>query len=141
MEFIINNVTHIRVRYADTDKMGIVYNGNYFTFFEVGRTELMRAHGLPYVTFENEGYLLPLIEAHANYKASAFYDDVLEINSSINLDQIGATVVFNYVINCGDRFIADGYTKHSFVKSDTMKPVRPPAFFKEFINKLKNNLS
>ena len=61
----IRHGTTVRVRYADTDKMGIVYNGNYFMFFEIGRTELLRSLGLPYVELERAGYLLPVLEAHA----------------------------------------------------------------------------
>lgn len=141
MDLIIENVAFIRVRYADTDKMGVVYNGNYFTFFEVGRTELMRAYGLPYTSFENEGYILPLIEAHANYKSSAYYDDLLEVNSWLNVNQIGATMRFEYEITYQGKIIADGYTLHSFVKKDSMKPVRPPKFFMEMIESLKNNFA
>jgi acyl-CoA thioester hydrolase len=141
MNVIIENVAFIRVRYADTDKMGVVYNGNYFTFFEVGRTELMRAYGLPYTSFETEGYILPLIEAHANYKNSAYYDDLLEVNAWLDINKIGATLRFEYEITFQDKIIANGYTLHSFVKKETMKPVRPPKFFIEMIESLKNNFA
>jgi len=137
MAFIIENTTQIRVRYADTDKMGIVYNGNYLAFFEVGRTELMRSKGLAYTTFESEGYLLPLVESHVNYKAPAYYDDLLDIVATLDVDAITATLQFNYSIFCNGNFIADGYTKHSFLKQETMKPVRPPKFFIEKLQLLK----
>ena len=60
-------------------KMGFVYNGVYLTYFEVGRTELMRAFALPYTEFEKNGYFLPLIESNVKYIAPAFYDDLLDI--------------------------------------------------------------
>jgi len=131
---IIEHTTEIRIRYADTDKMGVVYNGNYFTFFEIGRTELMRSFGLPYVEVEAKGYLLPLIEAKARYISPAYYDDILSINAKLALER-KPTLKFEYNILRGDTTIAKGHTEHVFLNSDTMKPVRPPAMFMEIINK------
>lgn len=139
MSFIIENTTQIRVRYADTDKMGIVYNGNYLAFFEVGRTELMRSRGLPYTEFEAEGYLLPLVESHVNYKAPAYYDDLLNVVATLDVDAITSTLKFNYSVFRNDIFIANGYTIHSFLKTETMRPVRPPKFFIEKLQLLKIN--
>jgi len=136
--FIMEHVTKIRVRYADTDKMGIVYNGNYLTFFEVGRTELMRNAGLPYIEFEKAGYMLPLVEAHINYKQAAYYDDILEVNAKIDLTELKATLRFDYNINVANRQIATGWTIHTFVKMPELKPVRPPKIFVNFIDTLKN---
>jgi len=134
----MEHVTKIRVRYADTDKMGIVYNGNYLTFFEVGRTELMRNAGLPYIEFEKAGYMLPLVEAHVNYKQAAYYDDILEVNAKIDLTELRATLRFDYEINVGDRQVATGWTIHTFVKMPELKPVRPPKIFVDLIDTLKN---
>lgn len=136
--FIMEHVTKIRVRYADTDKMGIVYNGNYLTFFEVGRTELMRNAGLPYIEFEKAGYMLPLVEAHVNYKQAAYYDDILEVNAKIDLTELRATLRFDYNINVANRQIASGWTIHTFVKMPELKPVRPPKIFVDLIDTLKN---
>ena len=135
----LENITQIRVRYADTDKMGVVYNGNYLTFFEVGRTELMRSKGMPYKELENAGYMLPLIEAHVNYKQSAFYDDILLVKAIVDLSEIRATLHFNYEIMVKDKLIATGWTVHTFVRMDNLKPVRPPQIFNNFVNSLKNN--
>lgn len=130
---IIEHTTDIRIRYADTDKMGVVYNGNYFTFFEIGRTELMRSFGLPYVKVEENGYLLPLIEAQARYINPAYYDDILSINAKLILEK-KPTLKFEYNILRGDTTIAKGHTEHIFLKHDTMKPVKPPRIFMELIN-------
>jgi acyl-CoA thioester hydrolase len=129
------SVTHrsqTRVRYADTDKMKIVYNGNYLTYFEIGRTELLRACDLPYLELERAGFLLPVMEAHVEYLTPAEYDDVLDIYATYRLEQ-KASIRIDYVIQRGETVIVRGYTTHAFVKADTMKPVRPPAMFFEAI--------
>src|SRR5512136_2666629 len=70
-----------RVRYADTDKMGVAYYANYFVWFEVGRAEWMRASGSSYRDAEAAGALLPVIEAHCEYRQPLRYDDELEIRT------------------------------------------------------------
>lgn len=72
-----------RVRYAETDKMGVVYNSNYLIWFEIGRVELMRQLGHSYREIEEKGYLFPVAEATCRYKDSAFYDDQILIRTSI----------------------------------------------------------
>ena len=72
-----------RVPYADTDRMGVVYYANYFVYFERSRTEMMRSAGFPYSELEKMGVLLPVVEAHCNYRASAGYDDLLTLKSAI----------------------------------------------------------
>jgi acyl-CoA thioester hydrolase len=69
----------VRVRYAETDKMGVVYYANYFVWFEVGRTDLLRTLGWSYREMEQAGVSLPVIEAHCEYVRPARYDDELEI--------------------------------------------------------------
>ncbi len=73
----------LRVRYAETDKMGVVYNSNYLIWFEIGRVELMRQLGHSYREIEEDGYLFPVAEATCRYKDSAFYDDQILIRTSI----------------------------------------------------------
>jgi acyl-CoA thioester hydrolase len=131
MEF----TTNIRVRYADTDKMGFVYNGKYLEYFEVGRAELMRSYGLPYLTFEKAGYFLPLIEAHVNYHSPAHYDDLIQVQA-IYIPEISPKVKFNYNVFVNETLVADGYTLHSFMNSETGKPTKPPRFFIDSLNKL-----
>jgi acyl-CoA thioester hydrolase len=118
-----------RVRYADTDKMGIVYNGNYARFFEIGRTELLRAIGLPYVELEQAGILLPVLALHVEYLSPARYDDVLTIETHYQHEPTVATIRLSYAITCNGVHIANGYTKHSFVLADSWRPTRPPALF------------
>lgn len=129
----LNHTTQFRVRYADTDKMGVVYNGNYFAFFESGRTELMRNFGLPYTVVEEHGFMLPLVDCYVKYINSAKFDDVLDINAELEYNN-SAILKFNYKIYCKDKLISEGYTKHVFVNSTNMKPVRPPYVFTSIIN-------
>ena len=72
-----------RVRYAETDKMGVVYNSNYLIWFELGRVELMRDLGHCYRDLENDGYMLPVAEANCRFKDSAAYDDEILIRTRI----------------------------------------------------------
>lgn len=125
----IRHTTMVRVRYADTDKMGVVYNGNYLMYFEIGRTELLRSIGLPYVDLEREGYLLPVREAHVEYKAPARYDDLLSIETSYTHDATSAVITLSYRIVREDTEIAVGYTRHGFVHAQTWRPTRPPQSF------------
>ena len=128
----ISHTTHIRVRYADTDKMGVVYNGNYFQYFEIGRTEMLRAAGLPYSTLESEGFMLPVLEAHAEYLKPATYDDLLEVTATYE-DLPRAVIKIDYEVSLNGHTLVRGYTRHSFVDAGTWKPVRPPKVFREAI--------
>ena len=124
-------VTHrsqVRVRYADTDKMKIVYNGNYLVYFEIGRTELLRACGLPYTELEKSGYLLPVLEIFARYKAPAVYDDLLDIYATYTLERL-PTIRIEYLIKRGEEVIVSGYSIHPFVTAYVIKPVLPPKIF------------
>src|SRR5204863_4018597 len=73
--------THIRVRYAETDQMGVVYYANYFVWFEVARTDLLRTLGWTYREMEASGVMLPVIEAHCEYRRPARYDDEIEVRT------------------------------------------------------------
>jgi acyl-CoA thioester hydrolase len=74
-------IIKLRVRYAETDQMGVVYHANYFMWFEVGRCELLRAIGKSYRDLEADGIRLPVIEAHCEYKSPALYDDELVVKT------------------------------------------------------------
>ena len=76
---MIRHKAEIRVRYADTDQMKVVYHGKYLEYFEVGRAALIRSLGLPYSELETRGILLPVIEAFAEFRKPALYDDMLSI--------------------------------------------------------------
>jgi acyl-CoA thioester hydrolase len=73
----------VRVRYAETDRMGLLHHANYFVYFEQGRTELLRSQGLAYKDFEDQGYLLVLTKAEIRYRGPAYYDDVLTVRTTV----------------------------------------------------------
>jgi len=132
---VSNAITHqfeIRVRYVHTDKMGVVYNGNYLTFFEIGRTELLRSIGLPYTDLEKNGFMLPVLEAHIEYKSPAFYDDMIVIETTI-IPERAALLTISYDVTRNGTLLSTGYTKHSFVESDSWRPIKPPKMFTEAI--------
>ena len=105
----------IRVRYAETDQMGVAYHGNYFAWFEVGRTDLLRSKGVTYKDLEAEGLHLPVIEAEARFVRPALYDDVLEIRTEV-AGLSGARVTFAYEVRrAGESVLATGKTMHAAV--------------------------
>ncbi|MEM7674669.1 MAG: thioesterase family protein [Myxococcota bacterium] len=98
-----------RVIYGDTDMMGVVYYGNYFRYFEAGRSEFLRAIGLPYSLIEDAGYMLPISEASARYHASAKYDDLLTLETT--LDELRrASLRMTYRLTRDEELIATGQT-------------------------------
>lgn len=101
-----------RVRYQETDQMGIVYYANFFTYFEMGRTEYLRNLGLPYSELEKEHIYFPVTEAHCKFRAPALYDDILIIQTSI-AELKHATVEFSHkVIRERDqKLVAEGFSK------------------------------
>ena len=127
---MLTHVTEIRVRYADTDMMQFVYNGKYLEYFEVGRTELLRSTGVSYAEVEKNGYQLPLIETGIKYLQSASYDDVLEIHATVK-ELYSPKVHIEYVVKkkVTNEIVAEGFTTHIFIKSDTKKAVRPPKVY------------
>jgi len=128
---IINSIAHktnVRVRYAETDGMGIVYNSNYLIYFEVGRVELMRHYNLVYAELEKAGYHMPLIESHIEYKQPAKYDDLLTIKT-IGFFISPLKFKFEYEIILDDIVLTKGYTIHIFLDQSTSKPVKPPRIF------------
>jgi acyl-CoA thioester hydrolase len=133
---MVKHATSIRIRYADTDQMKFVYYGKFFEYFEQGRSDLLREIGLPYTRVEEMGLFIPVVEAHAEYKKPARYDDLLQVVTILR-DPPVARVRLDYeVYREGEKeMLADGYTIHSFLNAETGKPTRAPAQFVEAIEK------
>jgi acyl-CoA thioester hydrolase len=104
--------TSVRVRYAETDRMGVVYYANYFVWFEIGRTDWLRETGHSYRAMEAQGVQLPVIEAHCAYRRAAKYDDELEIRTQATL-MTPVRIRFDYEIARGDETLVTGYTIHA----------------------------
>jgi acyl-CoA thioester hydrolase len=120
------HLTELRVRYSETDQMGTFYNSRALEWFEVARTELLRAAGVPYAWMEERGALLPLVEAHVKYHGRARYDDLLVIRTMAAMDG-KASVRFAYSIarQPSDAVIVTGHTVHA-VTSESGRPTRAP---------------
>lgn len=124
----------IRVRYAETDQMGVVYYANYLVWFEVGRTDWLRDAGYTYRSMEEqEGLALPVIEAHCAYRQPARYDDELEVRTTGRLIS-PVRLAFDYeVVRAADAcVVATGSTTHAAVDRSG-RPVRLPARVKELL--------
>ena len=118
-------VTHVRVRYKDTDCMKIVYYGNYLTYFEVGRVEFLRQNGYPMAAVDEKLHM-PVVEAYVKYLKPARLDDLLEIRCWIK-ERRRASFTFSYEINneVGES-VASGYTRHACWDPATGKLVGLP---------------
>jgi acyl-CoA thioester hydrolase len=104
----------VRVRYAETDQMGVVYHANYLVWMEVGRVEYCRAAGFRYRDMEADGVLLAVVEAHCRYLSPALYDEEVIVRTSIE-EATPRVVRFSYRILGEDgRLLAEGFTKHVF---------------------------
>jgi acyl-CoA thioester hydrolase len=121
------------VRYAETDRMGVVYYANYLVWFEVGRTEWLRDAGWTYRGMEQEGVSLPVIEAHCEYRRAARYDDELEIRTRATL-MSPVRVRFDYEIRrAGEEgALASGHTVHAAMNPNG-RPCRLPAAVRDLL--------
>jgi len=128
------NHVNIRVIYADTDAMGIVYHTNYIKWFEIGRTELLRSVGIVYAEMEAVGYNLPLTEAYCNYLFPAKYDQLIVVETELEYLK-RASMKFLYTIRDEERekVLVEGYTIHACTNK-MGKIVRIPSFILDRVN-------
>jgi acyl-CoA thioester hydrolase len=106
--------TYIRVRYSETDKMGVVYHGNYLNWLGVGRTEYLRELGMPYSEMERNGILLVVTRVSCRYRRPAYYDDLVKVVTKIAAIQ-DVRIVFRYEIYRGEELLTVAETEHAFV--------------------------
>ncbi|MDQ5929442.1 MAG: acyl-CoA thioester hydrolase [Bacteroidota bacterium] len=127
----------IRVRYSETDQMGVVYHGNYAQYFEVGRVEMLRNIGASYKLMEERGVMLPVVSLSMNYKKPAHYDDLLTIKTILK-NQTSVKLEFDYEIyNENDELLTIANSVLVFVDMKTGRPMQPPADIKALFLKLK----
>lgn len=119
----MSNDTRVRVRYGETDQMGIVYHANYFVWFDIGRTEFFRSLKLSYKELEERNVLLPVIDVGCTYKISAKYDDEIIIKTRVeSLKGVKLKFVYEIVRSIDNVVLAEGYTEHAFVDKE-LKPI------------------
>ncbi len=131
---MINSRVQVTVRYAETDMMGIVYHGSYLPWFEIGRTTLLKDHGISYRELEAEGFRLPVLEVGVKYLRPAFYDDTLEILTTL-AERPLLRISLAYEVRRGDELLATAHTAHAFIDREG-RPVRPPPFFNQRMREL-----
>ena len=126
--------TFLRVRYAETDQMGVVYHANYLVWMEIGRVELVRARGVNYKQFEEtEGLLLSVIETRCRYVRPARFDDEIVVRTEI-INSNPRTVEFSYQI-CGaatGQILATGATRHMWLNR-AMRPAKLPERYRDLL--------
>jgi acyl-CoA thioester hydrolase len=126
------SVTHIRVRYKDTDTMSVVYYGNYLTYFEVARVEYLRERGLPMSQVDRRIHM-PVVEAHVRYVKPARLDDLLEVTCRVS-ERKRASFTFSYEVrNESKEVVASGYTRHACWDPATSRMVPIPEWLKEIM--------
>ena len=128
--------TKIRVEYHHTDQMGIVHHSNYIKFFEVARTEWLRAVGLTYKEMERRGVMMPIVDVSVRYKQPAYYDELISVTAIV--DELPmARMCFKYEIRGEDsRDIAYGSTTLGFIDSATRRPQRAPIWLMEVLESM-----
>lgn len=125
------SVTTLRVRYAETDKMGVVYYANFLVWFEVARADLMRSLGWTYREMEAAGVSLPVLEAHCEYRRPARYDDEIEVRTEGRmLSAVRMKFSYTVVRRIDGSVAAEGYTVHASIDGRG-RPCRLPARVKE----------
>nr|WP_297308836.1 thioesterase family protein [uncultured Flavobacterium sp.] len=127
----------VRVRYAETDQMGVVYHGNYTQYFEIGRVEWLRNQGISYKWMEENGIMLPVVSLTINYKKTAKYDDLLTVTTILK-SQTSVKIEFDYEIrNQEGELLTTGYSMLVFVNMKTGRPTLPPDYVTKKLNMLK----
>jgi acyl-CoA thioester hydrolase len=128
------NETRIRVRYAETDQMGIVYHANHFIWFEVGRVEFLRQLGFPYKDMEQQdNCFIAVVDARCRYKAPAIYDDEIIVRTWLkNIRESVIHFGYELVRSSDETVLAEGETTHIVADAQMRKTVLPERYVKVF---------
>ena len=132
--------TSVRVRYAETDKMGVVYHGNYALYFEIGRVEWLRDLGISYDKMEKDGIMLPVVSLTMNYKKSAYYDEILTIVTILKKCS-GVKIEFDYEIyNEKNELLTTANSVLVFIDMKTNRPCGVPQLVLQKLQHKKQNI-
>lgn len=123
---MLEHTTHVRVRYAETDQMGVVYHANYVIWMEVARVEALRSIGLVYAEMEADGYLVAVLGVEVDYRAAARYDELVALTARVTQLQSRKMEIEYEIRRVADStLLATGKTRHLFVTRE-LKPTRLP---------------
>ena len=131
---LISYQTQVRVRYKDTDQMGIMHHSNYIVLYETARTEWLRDMGLTYAEIERRGVMSPIIEVQSRYHYPAFYDEVLTVKVMMDEMPAARLNISSEVYNEAGRLINTGRVTLGFMNAQTRRPCRAPEWFIEKLN-------
>lgn len=135
------SMTNIRVRYAETDAMGIVHHANYYLYFEVAREDLIKELGVSYREIEEMGIMMPLVETECKYIEAAKYDDELIIEAKIiELTAVKVRIAYNVIKKENNKIIAKGSTLQTFVNRNDFKIVNMKRFNNDLWQKLSESI-
>jgi acyl-CoA thioester hydrolase len=134
---MIDHHVQLRVRYSETDQMGVVYHGNYIPYFEIGRVEWLRDKGISYKTLEERGVALPIVSMTLNYKKPARYDDLLNVKTTFK-NQTSVKIEFDCEItNEQNELLTTAHFILVFVDVKTGRPIAPPDYINDILDNLK----
>jgi acyl-CoA thioester hydrolase len=132
---MISDEIEIRVRYGETDQMGVVYHGNYALYLEMGRIEWLRKLGISYKKMEEDGVMLPVISLQINFKRSACYDDIIKVKTQLKKNP-AVRIEFDYeILNSEGEILVEANTILAFIDMNSKKPRRCPEYI---LDKLQN---
>ncbi|MBT8288252.1 MAG: acyl-CoA thioesterase [Flavobacteriaceae bacterium] len=121
----------IRIRYGETDQMGVVYHGNYAQYLEMGRIEWLRQFGISYKKMENDGIKLPVISLNLKFKKSAGYDDLITVVTNLKKLPTAKIEFYYEILNEKGEIVTEAETTLAFIDMKTNRPVRCPDFIFE----------
>lgn len=125
------HITNIKVRYAETDQMGIVHHSNYAQYFELARIEWLDNLGFSYKKMEEEGVGLPVYDMNISFKKPAHFDEILQIETSL-VQKPTAKIIFRYIIrNAANEVLTEATTTLVFINQKTQRPMRCPQYILE----------
>jgi acyl-CoA thioester hydrolase len=133
---IITSETLLKVRYSETDQMGVVHHGNYAQYLELARIDWLSQLGISYKSMEENGVMLPVFELNLKFKKSAFFDDELTVKTSLRKIPT-VKIIFDFeIFNKNNELLTTASVTLVFVDSKTRKPIPCPSYLLE---KIKNN--
>ena len=120
--------TFVKVRYAETDQMGVVYHGNYAQYLEIARIDWLEALGISYRKMEEEGVMLPVYELKAKFKKSARFDDTLKIETSLSQKPRARIQFFYKIFNQKNELLTEAETTLIFIDIEKSRPIKCPSY-------------
>jgi len=125
LNYRITHSTNIEVRYSETDSMSYTHHSNYLKFYEIGRLSWFKNNGFSYKKLEDNGVIMPVVDAKIKYRKPSFFEDELKIKTTL-LSKPNKFIEFKYIVYKKNELINEGYTKLVFLDKNSQKPIRCP---------------